>query len=1011
MSTVSSEFEINTVEKLIDELCCKLREVEKEEDSEDDDLRETTNSTNKSDQVDPARRYYNAFPALSKDMEDSVGILKNNCKSLTWPKTSQKQQQLKQKSELGKLNDQQLKPEVKPVSNIVEKTQLAPNFSSVNTAVVKRKPKRRRNQAINRNSNKTNSEQSVSRRKSHSGSSGEVGAVGIVNSKISGNQRNCSSPTWDTDFEGSWEMGRDLIKEFLMKENNRNRSTSESAVSGMKREEIYQETEETDNTSNTVSTPTSTSSNVYNLHVDSGVFDNVPQYNPYDCNDQEQQSSSFTVFSDEGYSTHENLTMLSDIASGTEVQNYLHPSRRLYERDISNDSINSPISDLDEVHQKQQSDLDFAQFKAKFDSSVEALWKGSDFMDNNNSHNQRIWNNTQEINGYEEKDYFSMPLQKTLYHDSLQPSIWQNDSIWSIGDDFNNTKSKSGMNPTNFFQNDIKVDKVEQQKPQQLNTFSVDPLSFKWSEGINGVSIGQFNNNNNNNSNNSPQTTQPTTPLSCLVDYEPPSSALKTTLANHSVTRSAFTEYSLIKPKMGALLARAQYTSKGRSLPSSDENLISSAETHFTPIKQNFANGYTFSINSDVDDIDYIPSEDGYLLWENKKYLEYKTPKDDVLDTQSTSSYTPSFEPLLNVKFKVKATEIACQTEEEKPPEILLSPSFIQWPGADICKNCTLWGNCLKCCQENMVTAPPIPANRLLKDELNIEGDEIMANLKYLYIGTNATNWMDIPSSSEASEYDDNDDMLMMHSVTPVNDDYEMDSVANEVYKNVTKLISDLLQPTTDEGDDYDVDVVEGIEEDDDGGGGCGGSSHIWTQNLAKIWANGGAESSSINWEYSNLAEIWNKDVEERKKNEISQRLQTFLANATCVTGKNRKRRHSASQKIYNNNNNNDVNFNNMMTMLMLPPDQQQQQQPQTIITCKYWTRKLDSTTDNSLNQQFQLNNNNDNINNLNSYNNNDENFSRNKIFIECTKDPLESSAIASALKLKLQHISRPLTR
>lgn len=146
---------------------------------------------------------------------------------------------------------------------------------------------------------------SVSRRKSHSGSSGEAGAGGIVNNKISGNQRNCSSPTWDTDFEGSWEMGRDLIKEFLMKENNRNRSTSESAVSGMKREDIYQETEETDNTSNTVSTPTSTSSNVYNLNVDSDVFESVPQYNPFNCNDQEQQSSSYTIFSDEGYSTHE----------------------------------------------------------------------------------------------------------------------------------------------------------------------------------------------------------------------------------------------------------------------------------------------------------------------------------------------------------------------------------------------------------------------------------------------------------------------------------------------------------------------------------------------------------------------------------------------------------------------------------------------------------------------------------------------------------------------------------
>lgn len=311
---------------------------------------------------------------------------------------------------------------------------------------------------------------SISRRKSHSGSSGEVG--GIVNSKVSVIQRNCSSPTWDTDFEGSWEMGRDLIKEFLMKENNRNRSTSESAVSGL-RENIYQETEETDNTSsNTVSTPTSTSSNApYNLHVDSGVFENVTQYNPFDCNDQEQeqekQSSSFTIFSDEGYSTHENLTMLSDIASG-DVQNYLNPSRRLYERDISNDSINSPISDLEDQqhHQKQQVDLDFAQFKAKFDSNVEALWKGNDVVDGSNVLNsqiQKIWNdNTQEVHqcnkGYEEKNYFSMPpIQNSLYHDSLQPSVWNCNSIWSIGDDFIDKKPNPGINTANFYQNDIKV--------------------------------------------------------------------------------------------------------------------------------------------------------------------------------------------------------------------------------------------------------------------------------------------------------------------------------------------------------------------------------------------------------------------------------------------------------------------------------------------------------------------------------------------------------------------------
>lgn len=38
-----------------------------------------------SDVEDPRKRYYRAFPALSKEMEDSIGLLRRNTKSLTWP--------------------------------------------------------------------------------------------------------------------------------------------------------------------------------------------------------------------------------------------------------------------------------------------------------------------------------------------------------------------------------------------------------------------------------------------------------------------------------------------------------------------------------------------------------------------------------------------------------------------------------------------------------------------------------------------------------------------------------------------------------------------------------------------------------------------------------------------------------------------------------------------------------------------------------------------------------------
>lgn len=40
-------------------------------------------------------------------------------------------------------------------------------------------------------------------------------------------QRKKPADMWDTNFDGAWEMGRDLIREFVLKQNNRNRNISE----------------------------------------------------------------------------------------------------------------------------------------------------------------------------------------------------------------------------------------------------------------------------------------------------------------------------------------------------------------------------------------------------------------------------------------------------------------------------------------------------------------------------------------------------------------------------------------------------------------------------------------------------------------------------------------------------------------------------------------------------------------------------------------------------------------
>lgn len=62
-----------------------------------------------------------------------------------------------------------------------------------------------------------------------SSSGGGVSGVGATNSatrnanQTKSNQRKKPADMWDTDFDGAWEMGRDLIREFVLKQNNRNR--------------------------------------------------------------------------------------------------------------------------------------------------------------------------------------------------------------------------------------------------------------------------------------------------------------------------------------------------------------------------------------------------------------------------------------------------------------------------------------------------------------------------------------------------------------------------------------------------------------------------------------------------------------------------------------------------------------------------------------------------------------------------------------------------------------------
>lgn len=194
------------------------------------------------------------------------------------------------------------------------------SIGSSGTAGVKRKPKRRRNQAMSKG-------------------------------KTSFNRRCSNGASWDTDFEGSWEMGRDLIREFVMMQNNRNRSISESDAS------TFVEIKDIIDKKNAGISASNTMQFVENLIHKTNVDEDV-DYKIISVDDDE-----FGVMSNalETENSLENIayTSLSEIEGSLSTA-----PRRLYEREVSNEELNMSIQEANSL----------ASFEAKFDRSVEAIW-------------------------------------------------------------------------------------------------------------------------------------------------------------------------------------------------------------------------------------------------------------------------------------------------------------------------------------------------------------------------------------------------------------------------------------------------------------------------------------------------------------------------------------------------------------------------------------------------------------------------------------------------------------
>lgn len=258
---------------------------------------------------------------------------------------------------------------------------------------IKKKPRRRRvnaNMAAASGANIGNANKTAS--VVHATASGNRTSNGNRGGAI---QSKNASSVWDTDFDGAWEMGPDLIREFVMKQNNRNRSISESDVckfvelqnvhdanvtaeamkrknaaadgGGLAADKRMADAMSSDGDDNLMQVAAAATSSIFNENI---------------CADRNIGNSDTSILMvgnlirSEGYATPDTLSSLaSDMPA----------PRRLYEREVSNESlahvgiatVTGVINDRDQVDSRCDESSHLAAFEAKFNRNVEALWDDS----------------------------------------------------------------------------------------------------------------------------------------------------------------------------------------------------------------------------------------------------------------------------------------------------------------------------------------------------------------------------------------------------------------------------------------------------------------------------------------------------------------------------------------------------------------------------------------------------------------------------------------------------------
>lgn len=409
---------------------------------------------------------------------------------------------------------------------------------------------------------------------------------------------------------------------------------------------------------------------------------------------------------DEGYGTCEN-TVMDEIKEITQVK------IKMNENIVPNwdDSLDLDTEwvineDLKpKVRTPMEEEL-YAKFEAKFDRSIEALW--SKDQNTPDDEYQDLPIDFQDLLSSPSDHLFADPSAEKCSLISLTESIWSNDGFPTA----ERTESPSKIvevlhdrfKPLNL------ADVVEPARPpREIESFSL----YEGEEIYDALS----------------------TVAETMRSF---------TAINHSRDRSGFVEVPPRRhrgePIKAADASKPKPPEKPRSPSHDREDLLTSARTHFRPIRREseadaaarYADGDTFDIRGDLDPVQFRRSDSGgvYLESSLERYLEYRTSRsiDYGRLNLTAAQRCPDLEdPAFRLRFPVRQLDAGVQTDR---PEA-------SWGACEECGRAakkmrpsmaSIWSSERACgaCEPALPAAPPAAPP---PDELSREWEELLADI------------------------------------------------------------------------------------------------------------------------------------------------------------------------------------------------------------------------------------------------------------------------------------------